>query len=161
MTNPVCIIGTVATEPRLVPTGSGVPLCSFRIASNDRRYDREQNKWVDGETNWMTVTAFRSLATHAQHSLRKGDRVIVNGRLRVRRWEQIAKERSGLSVEVDADALGHDLRWGTTRFTKQVGGAAGADDAGSTGKNADEAPDGDSGGGDAEHSEDGFVPDAA
>ncbi|MBK0419193.1 single-stranded DNA-binding protein [Leucobacter sp. CSA1] len=119
MNTPVSIVGIVATDPRLVQTGSSIPLCSFRVASSDRRYDRERQEWVPGETNWFTVSAFRTLAAHAHQSFAKGDRVIVSGRLRVRRWE--ANEKSGISVEIDADALGHDLRWGVSRFTKRHG----------------------------------------
>lgn len=118
MSTPISIVGTVATEPRLVSTQSGVPLCSFRVASGERRYDRAQQKWVDGETNWFGVTAFRGLAEHAKQSFRKGERVIVSGRLRVRRWE--AESRSGISVEIEADALGHDLRWGVSRFERRA-----------------------------------------
>lgn len=123
MSTPISVVGTIATDPRFVQPAGGTPLCSFRVASNDRRYDRERGTWVDGETNWFTVTAFRGLADHASRSLRKGDRVVVIGRLRIRKWE--TEEKAGTSVEVDAEALGHDLRWGVTQFAKQI--AAGTD----------------------------------
>ncbi|MGO1539003.1 MAG: single-stranded DNA-binding protein [Leucobacter sp.] len=119
MSNPICAVGTVATVPKLIQIAPEVTLCSFRLACNERRYDRERGEWVDGDTNWFTVSVFRQMAAHAAASFSKGDRVIVHGRLRVRRWEQKEKDRSGLSVEIDADALGHDVRWGTSRFTKQ------------------------------------------
>ncbi|MBN9612058.1 MAG: single-stranded DNA-binding protein, partial [Actinobacteria bacterium] len=109
-TSSINIVGTVATEPRMITTQAGITLCTFRLASGERRYDRAQQKWIDGETSWFSVTAFRSLAEHAGKSLRKGERVIVSGRLRVRQWEK--EERGGTSVDVEADALGHDLRWG-------------------------------------------------
>lgn len=114
---PFSAVGTIATAPKLLTAENRAAFCTFRIACNDRRYDREQGKWVDGDTNWLTVNAFRSLAHHAEQSFATGDRVIVQGRLRVRRWEN--SEKSGVSVEVDADALGHDLRWGVTRFSKR------------------------------------------
>lgn len=117
MSTLVSIVGTVATPPRRVGPGGKTPFCTFRVASNERRYDREKNQWVDGETNWFTINAFRSLAENAVGSLRKGDRVVVNGRLRIKSWN--TDEKSGISVEIDADALGHDLRWGVTRFEKQ------------------------------------------
>lgn len=117
MSTHVSVVGTVATAPRLITTSAGVTFCTFRIASNERRFDREQNQWVDGETNWFTVNAFRSLAENADRSFRKGDRVLVNGRLRIRSWN--SDQKSGTSVEIEAEALGHDLRWGTSRFEKQ------------------------------------------
>lgn len=118
MSNPISLIGTVATDPKRIVTQSGVTLCSFRLASGERRFDREHNAWVDGETNWFGVTAFRGLGEHAAESLRKGERVIVSGRLRIRRWEN--EEKSGTSVEIEADALGHDLRWGVSQFEKRT-----------------------------------------
>lgn len=135
MNNPISIVGTIATDPKLITTQSGVTLCSFRVASGDRRFDRAQQKWVDGETNWFGVTAFRALAEHAHESFRKGERIVITGRLRVRRWE--TGEKSGLNVEIEADALGHDLRWGVSRFEKRSvtdsrTESAGREDAGTT-----------------------------
>jgi len=132
MSNPICLVGTIATDPRFSQSGSRVPFCSFRLASNDRRYDREKAEWVDGETTWVSVHVFRGLAEHARESFAKGDRVIVSGRLRVRRWEK--EEKTGISVAVEADALGHDLRWGVSRFERRAGGsAAGGETAGAVG----------------------------
>lgn len=122
MSNIVTVVGTIATEPRTHTTQSGITLCSFRVASGERRFDREKKIWVDGETNWFTVTAFRGLALNAHDSFHKGDRVIVNGRLRIRSWER--DDRSGTSVEIEADALGHDLRWGVSQFSKKLRGEA-------------------------------------
>jgi single-strand DNA-binding protein len=88
------------------------------MAASHRRFDRTANKWVDGETNWFTVTAFRQLAINSAGSVSKGERVLVTGKLRVRDWDN--GERAGTSVEVEAEALGHDLTWGTAVFTRTV-----------------------------------------
>jgi len=124
MSTPVSVVGTIATDPRLTKSPAKAAFCTFRVASTERRYDREKNQWIDGETNWFTVNAFRSLAENAERSFEKGDRVVVNGRMRVRQWA--TEEKSGTSVEIDADALGHDLRWGVSRFEKQPRSSAGA-----------------------------------
>jgi single-strand DNA-binding protein len=88
------------------------------MACSARRYDRNQNKWVDGETNWFTVTAFRQLAINSSTSIAKGDRIIVQGKMRVRDWDN--GERSGTAVEIEADSMGHDLSWGTANFNRTV-----------------------------------------
>jgi single-strand DNA-binding protein len=88
------------------------------LASSHRKFDRNQNKWIDGETNWFTVTAFRQLAINSAGSVAKGDRVIVTGKLRVRDWDN--GERAGTSVEIEADGLGHDMTWGSSVFTRTV-----------------------------------------
>lgn len=110
------ITGLVATTPRHLITPDGLPITSFRLASSNRRYDRARGEWVDGETNWFTITAFRTLAVNVSKSIGKGDRIIVSGELRVRDWDN--GERVGTSVEVEASSVGHDLSWGTSVFTR-------------------------------------------
>jgi len=118
MTDAMTLTGLVATTPRHLVTSEGLPITSFRLASTQRRYDRGQQKWIDGETNWYTITAFRQLATNVVGSIVKGQRVVVTGRLRVRDWE--SGDRTGTTVELDAEAIGHDLSWGTAVFTRSV-----------------------------------------
>ena len=118
MSDTITITGNIATEPEHKRTPAGVAITTFRVASGQRRYDRNSGSWVDAHTNWYTVSAFRGLAEHAFHSLHKGDRVILTGRLRLREWDTGAKK--GISVEVDVEAIGHDLLFGTTRFEKDA-----------------------------------------
>jgi single-strand DNA-binding protein len=118
VTELVTISGLVATTPRHLITQDGLPITSFRLASSQRRFDREQNKWIDGETNWFTITGFRQLAINLSTSVQKGERIIVTGRLKIRDWDN--GERAGTSVEVEAEHVGHDLFWGTSVFTRTV-----------------------------------------
>lgn len=116
MTDTISLTGTIATQLKSLRTPSGISIARFRLASSQRRFDRSRNEWVDGETNWYTVTAFRQLADNAGASLGVGDRVVVAGRLRIRQWEKDGK--SGTAVEVDAESLGPDLLFGTTTFSR-------------------------------------------
>jgi single-strand DNA-binding protein len=123
MTDLVTVTGFVGNDPRHNVTDAG-------LASTRRYFDRAKGEWADGETNWYSVAAFRQLAVNAAVSVSKGDRVVVHGRLRVRPWE--TGEKSGTAVEIDADAIGHDLSWGRTEVTRTAAARA-ADDG-------DEAP---------------------
>jgi single-strand DNA-binding protein len=114
----ISITGLIATTPRHLVTQDGLPITSFRLASSQRRFDKNQNKWVDGETNWYTITSFKSLAINASKSLNKGDRIMIQGKLRIRDWDN--GERAGTSVEVEADSIGHDLSWGESTFNRTV-----------------------------------------
>jgi single-strand DNA-binding protein len=114
----IVVTGLVATTPRHLVTADGLPITSFRLASATQRYDRVLGKWVDGETNWLTITSFRQLAINTATSVSKGDRVVVGGNLRVRDWDN--GERTGTSVELEADTIGHDLVWGQSVFTRTV-----------------------------------------
>ena len=112
------ITGLVATTPRHLVSADGLPITSFRLASSNRRFDRASMEWVDGETNWYTITSFRTLAINTATSISKGDRIVVSGTLRIRDWDN--GERVGTSVELEASNIGHDLAWGTTTFTRTV-----------------------------------------
>ena len=121
MTDTITLTGIVATDPRLVTTEAGLDITSFRLACTQRRFDRARDAWVDGDTNWYTVTAFRALAANVGASVHKGERLVVTGRLRIRAWE--TSDKSGTTVEVDADAVGHDLRWGRSAWSRVVAAA--------------------------------------
>ncbi|WP_063771907.1 single-stranded DNA-binding protein [Kitasatospora mediocidica] len=116
----VTMIGNVASTVTYVQTAGGVPMANFRLAATERRYDRNRGDWVDGETHWVTVVAWRWLATNVVSSLGKGDPVVVSGRLRVREWDDGGKRRS--VVEIDARVVGHDLGRGTSAFRWAVRG---------------------------------------
>jgi len=129
MSDLVTITGVIGSDPRHTVTATGLPITSFRLASTRRFFDRATGAWTDGETNWYTVSSFRQLALNTARSLRKGERVVVHGRLRIRAWE--TGERSGTAIEIDADAIGHDLSWGVAVYSK-TSGARLVDPAGET-----------------------------
>ena len=108
MSELITVAGLVATTPRHLVTQDGLPITSFRLAASHRKFDRALN----------TVTAFRQLAINAAGSVSKGERLLVTGKLRVRDWDN--GDRVGTSVEIEADALGHDLCWGNSVFTRTV-----------------------------------------
>lgn len=116
MSDRITVIGNIATEPEQRRTGSGIPVTSFRLASSQRYRDAQSGEWVDGMTNWYRISVFRALGENAFASLRKGQRVIVDGRLRLKEWE--AGEKRGIEIEIDADAIGPDLKWGTATFQR-------------------------------------------
>ena len=122
MSDTITVTGNIATDPEHKVTQGGLPITTFRVASSQRRFDRQSERWVDAGTNWYTVSTYRGLADHAFQSLRKGDRVLLTGRLRVRQWDNGTKQ--GTSVDVDAEAIGHDLLWGTTVFQREAPGSA-------------------------------------
>jgi len=112
----ITIQGLVATTPRHLITQDGLAITSFRLASSRSVFNRASGRWEPRDTNWFTITAFRQLATNASTSISKGDRIIVSGTLRIRDWDN--GERSGTSVEVEAETIGHDLTYGTSNFTR-------------------------------------------
>lgn len=108
----VTVIGNVATTPQL--RGNGVPLCTFRVAQTARKI--VDGEWQDGHTSFFDVACFRSLAENVLASVRKGDPVVVAGRLKVREWS--TADKSGTSVDLDATSVGHDLLRGRSSFLR-------------------------------------------
>ena len=94
-----------------------VPVASFRLACTPRKYNRRTETWSEGLTQWYTVTAWRALADNCASSLRRGDPVVVHGRLETRTYVN-ANNVEVLSFEIDAVHIGHDLSRGTSAFTR-------------------------------------------
>jgi single-strand DNA-binding protein len=93
---------------------NSVATASFRLACTPRL--RRAGDWVDGETTWLTITCFRSLAEHTASSVRKGDPIVVVGKLRTQVWTKdgVQQERTVL----EAMTIGHDLTKGTAAFNR-------------------------------------------
>jgi single-strand DNA-binding protein len=93
-------------------------VASFRVASTPRRFQRSTETWEDGDTQWYSVNAWRALAENCDQSLRRGDPVVVHGKLSAHVWTN----KAGLEVttfEVEAAFVGHDLNRGTSEFRRR------------------------------------------
>jgi len=112
----VVLRGNLASEPRSVRFDDGNSLTTFRLASTSSWFDREHNTWIDRSTTYVSVNCRRALAAGALQSLQKGHPVVVTGRLWERAWTK--DERSGHSLEVEAETVGHDLTFGVCAFTR-------------------------------------------
>ena len=112
----VTVSGNVVGDPVARLTKADVPFVTFRVASNVRRVNFKTGEYIDAGTNFVNVTAFRALGVNLANSLKKGEPVIVYGRMRINQW--VNGEKSGTTVEIDAYNVGHDLTWGQTTFIK-------------------------------------------
>lgn len=112
------VVGNVVDAPRMRITKNGHAVTNFRVASTSRRFDREQERYVDNATLFVNVTCWRAMAENAATSLRKGQPVVVTGRYYSR--EYVVNEMARVAYELEANAIGHDLSRGTSEFTKTV-----------------------------------------
>ena len=119
--------GYVATQPAFWTTTSGAAKVSMRVAWTPRHVDRVTGEWTDGHTSYLTVICWRKLADNVALCIRKGDPVVVKGRLSVRDYEKDGTTRT--AVEVDASSIGHDMSRGAAHFqrTKRAPGETAAD----------------------------------
>jgi len=149
----VTISGNVVGDPQVRRTRADVPFVTFRVASNVRRVDHKTGEYIDAGTNFVNVTAFRSLGINLANSLEKGHPVVVYGRMRINQWTN--GERTGTTVEIDAYNVGHDLTRGQSTFVRVARPQLEQNDrlADPAVQQASEALDGSGGGSEAGHDE--------
>ena len=113
-------VGNLVNDVEMRFTKAGDPVASFRVATSTRRYDKNTERWVDGDTHYFTVSCWRALAHNVVQSLHKGEPVIVKGRLRSREVERPCGEHSHVVrySDIEATSVGHDLARGVAVFTR-------------------------------------------
>jgi single-strand DNA-binding protein len=113
----VTLVGFVAQDPRQRQVRGGVWVTDLRVGTTPRFQDRVTGQWRDAETSYFDVSCWRRLGDHVRASLRKGDPVMIKGRLRSRHYT----DRNGVprtSVDIMADTVGHDLSRGIANYIR-------------------------------------------
>lgn len=123
MTEQIAVTGNLTSAPERREIAGGVTMVTFGLASTERRL--VDGEWVDAHTNYYSVSVFRRLADHALQSLEKGQRVIIQGKLKLRQWE--VNGRSGTTADLEATSLGPDLKFGVATFVKDGRPSAASD----------------------------------
>lgn len=112
----ITISGFVAADPVSFGRNQGLSACSFRMGCTRRYFDNASNTWKEHPTTWITVKAFRSLASNVRFSIHKGDPVLVTGVLNTEVWQSDGADRSRMVIE--AAGIGHDLGFGVSSFQR-------------------------------------------
>ncbi|AEV86690.1 single-stranded DNA-binding protein [Actinoplanes sp. SE50] len=112
----ITVVGNIVADPELRYTQSGAAVCSFRIASTPRVFDKQTQDYRDGEPLYLSCSVWREPAEHVAESLQRGARVIVQGRLKQRSYEKDGEKRT--VVELDVDEIGPSLRYATVKVQK-------------------------------------------
>ena len=131
----ITVIGNLTADPELRWTQSGAAVADFTVASTPRTYDRNAGEWRDGDTLFMRCSVWRETAENVAESLRKGMRVIVQGRLTQRSYDTQQGERRTV-VELQVDEVGPSLRRARAQVTRTApsgGGGYQSDNRGQQG----------------------------
>ena len=141
----VTLVGFVARDPIIRQTKQGTNVTDLRVGTTTRILDRTTGEWRDGDTNYYTVKCWRRLADHTKASLHKGEPVMVKGRFRTPSYEDKTGQLK-TEVEIEADAIGHDLSRGISNYIRtrtpadtadgRADGSARTDDSARTGDSA-------------------------
>lgn len=121
----ITVIGNLTADPELRWTGNGAAVADFTIASTPRTYDRNSGEWKDGESLFLRCSVWRNAAENVAESLRKGMRVIAQGRLVQRSYETKEGERRTV-VELQVDEIGPSLRSARAQVTRTNNGQQGS-----------------------------------
>ncbi len=117
----ITVVGNLVDDPELRFTPAGAAVAKFRIASTPRVFDKQTNEWKDGESLFLTCSVWRQAAETVAESLTKGVRVIVQGRLKQRSYED--REQVKRTVyEIDVDEVGVSLARATAKVVKNPAG---------------------------------------
>lgn len=118
------LIGNTTSDIDLRFTQGGRPVGNVTIAVSDRKFDKARNEWVDGDVWFARCTLWGELAEHAAASIRKGTRVIAQGRISQRDFE----DREGgkrTAVEVTLEDIGASMRYATATVTRAASNRGG------------------------------------
>ena len=123
----ITVIGNLTDAPEVRFTPSGAAVANFTIASTPRTFDRNSNEWRDGETLFLRSSVWREQAENVAESLGKGDKVIAQGKLKSRSYEDKDGQRRTVT-EFDVEDIGPALAKATAKVTRTGGqkGAGGA-----------------------------------
>lgn len=112
----VTICGNLASRVTHTTVGTGQSKAKFRLFTAERRWDRETDTWIDGDTMFLSVVCWRKLADNVHASLNKGDPVVVTGRVTLKDLEDNGFAHQ--HVEVEATAVGPNLALCTATATR-------------------------------------------
>lgn len=113
----ITVIGNLTDDPELRFTPSGAAVANFTVASTPRQFDRQTNEWKDGETLFLRCSVWRQAAENVAESLQKGMRVMVQGRLVSRSYEDREGQKRTVN-ELQVDEVGPSLTWATAKVTR-------------------------------------------
>ncbi|VEJ30750.1 Helix-destabilizing protein [Rothia dentocariosa] len=133
----ITVVGNLTSDPELRYTPAGAAVANFTIASTPRTYNRQTGQWEDGEALFLRASIWRDYAENVAETLKKGTRVIAQGRLKSRSYETKEGERR-TSMEIELDEIGPALRYATaqvTRSQRTSGGNFGGQQGGNFGGN--------------------------
>jgi single-strand DNA-binding protein len=120
----ITVVGNLVDDPELRFTPSGAAVANFRIASTPRTFDRQSNEWKDGEALFLSCSVWRQAAENVAESLTKGMRVVVQGRLKQRSYEDREGQRRTV-VELEVEEVGPSLKYATAKVTRASRGTGG------------------------------------
>ena len=102
--NKVILMGNLGKSPETRTLESGVVMCRFPIATSETYKNRKSGEKTS-HTEWHNVVLWRGLAEVAEKYLNKGDKILIEGRIRSRSWEDKESGQMRFITEILADQM--------------------------------------------------------
>ena len=102
--NKVILIGNLGKAPETRTLESGVVMSRFPIATSETYKNRKSGEKTN-HTEWHNVVLWRGLAEVAEKYLNKGDKILIEGRIRSRSWEDKESGQMRFITEILADQM--------------------------------------------------------
>ena len=102
--NKVILMGNLGKGPETRTLESGVVMCRFPIATSETYKNRKSGEKTS-HTEWHNVVLWRGLAEVAEKYLNKGDKILIEGRIRSRSWEDKESGQMRFITEILADQM--------------------------------------------------------
>ncbi|MET3804247.1 single-strand DNA-binding protein [Nakamurella sp. UYEF19] len=116
------MFGRAATNPSI--SGSNGDRVSFRAVSTERRYDESAADWIDGDEFGITVVCWAKLGSSVLQLVRKGDPVVIDGRLSTRKFDRNGNGTVEYFTECKADHVAIDVGRAAGRIVRNAAGSA-------------------------------------
>lgn len=135
----ITVVGNLTADPELRFTPSGAAVANFTIASTPRTYDKQTQEWRDGTALFLRCNVWRDAAEHVAESLTKGTRVIAQGRLGQRNWED-KEGNKRTTVELEVDEIGPSLKFADAKVMRSERGSRSSSGGGGFGGRQERDP---------------------
>jgi single-strand DNA-binding protein len=107
----ITVAGRLADDPSLKFAQSGKAVARLRLVASDRKKNEQTGTWEDADTLWISATCWDKLAENVAESTKKGDLVVVTGRLVTEEWtDREGNKRSAITLKVETVAADLQFR---------------------------------------------------
>ena len=120
----ITVVGNATADAELRYTQNGKAVANLTIASTPRTFDRQANEWKDGEALFLRASVWGEFAEHVAGSVTKGMRVIAQGRLRQRSYQD-REGQNRTAIELEVDEIGPSHRYATAQVTRAASSQGG------------------------------------
>ena len=114
--NQIGLVGNLTRDPELKFTNEGVAICELGLAVTRKWTDKESKETEN--VDFFNISCWNSMAENCAYSLKKGDRVLINGHMNLRSWENKEGKKFNI-INITADIIAASLEFNKIIYDKE------------------------------------------